>query len=91
MTLKHVETTISESAIRIRMADNSNQDLATEWVDISVPLSAPLGLPNSNGGSDIALGSLATRQFASIQLAVLRYVRDAIAQETQRLGGLART
>jgi hypothetical protein len=90
MPLQHVETTISETTIRIRYADHSDPAQATNWFAFEVPIGPDLMLPNHTGGRDIALGELPTRLFASIQLAALRYVRDAIGEETQRLAGLAR-
>jgi hypothetical protein len=91
MALHHVETTISETAIRMRLANNGDPLAATEWFEFSLPLTAPLTLPNNSGGAEIPIGPLHTRQLASIQLAALRYVRDAIGEETQRLASLART
>jgi hypothetical protein len=71
----------------MRYADNSDPTKAKEWFEFVVPI-APLSLPAANG--EISLGDHHTRLFASIQLAALRYVRDAIGDETQRLAGIAR-
>jgi hypothetical protein len=88
MSLQHIETTISETTIRMRYADHNDPAQATQWFAFEVPIGPGLTLPTHGG--DVALGALPTRLFASIQLAVLRYVRDAIGEETQRLAGLAR-
>lgn len=90
MVFEHVETTISGATIRMRLANHADPMKATEWVEFCVPADRKLSIPNSFG-QDNPLGALATRQLASIQLAVLRYVRDAIGEETQRLAGLSRT
>jgi hypothetical protein len=89
MTLRLIATTVTESEIRCRLADPT-PETGDKWVELSIPITVELSLPNPTGGPDIPLGSLATRQLASIQLAVLRYVRDAIGSETQRLAGLSR-
>src|SRR5205823_911958 len=83
MPLAIIETTISDSTIRMRLADNADPSAATEWVEFVVPL-APLTLPTV-GGQDVPLGPAEDRRLATIRLAALRYVRDAIGAETQRL------
>lgn len=88
MPLQHVETTISETTIRIRYADHHDPAQATQWFAFEVPIGPGLTLPTHSG--DIALGAISTRLFASIQLAALRSVRDLIGEETQRLASLAR-
>jgi hypothetical protein len=85
--MKLIETTVLETTVRMRYADNADPAKAKEWFAFEVPI-APLSLPSHSG--DIALGDHHTRLFASVQLAALRYVRDAIGEETQRLAGLAR-
>jgi hypothetical protein len=88
--MKHVETKISETAIRMRYASDSRPEAATEWLEFEVPL-APLGLPTPTGDARLgSLGGLHTQYLSSIQLAALRYVRDAVADETQRLESLGR-
>jgi hypothetical protein len=85
--MEHVETTILATTIRMRYANDPDRAKATEWFEFEVPI-APLSLPSASG--DIALGELRTRLLASVELATLRYVRDAIGAETQRLAGLGR-
>ena len=87
MALQHVETTITETSIRMRLANNADDMHVTEWIELFIPTTAQLSLPAVNG--DIPLGPLHTRQLGAIQLAVLRYVRDAIGEETQRLASLS--
>ena len=86
--MKHIETKISETTIRIRYANDPRPEAATEWFEFEVPL-APLGLPTPAEGAALgSLGSLHTQDLSSIQLAALGYVRDAIDEETQRLASL---
>ncbi len=87
MSFEHVETTISGATIRMRLANHADPLKATEWVELCVPTDGKLSLPNAYG-QDNPLGDLHTRRLASIQLAVLRHVRDAIGEETQRLASL---
>jgi hypothetical protein len=90
MPMKHIETKISETSIRIRYANEPRPEAATEWLEFEVPL-APLGLPTPSGDAALgSLGSLHTQFLSAIQLAALQYVRDAIGEETQRLEGLTR-
>jgi hypothetical protein len=84
--MKLIETTVLETTIRMRYADNADPAKAKEWFAFEVPI-GPLTLPTTSG--DVALGELHTRYFSSIQQAALRYVRDAIGDETQRLANLS--
>ena len=89
MILSHVQTTISESAIQMRLANDPDPAKASVWIDFAIPIGDHLMVPTPNG--TFHLGDIHTRQLSTIQLAALRYVRDAIGEETQRLGGLSRT
>jgi hypothetical protein len=86
MAMKLIETTVLETTVRMRYADHSDPAKAKEWFAFEVPI-APLTLPASGG--DIALGNHHIRHLGSIQQAALRYVRDAITDETQRLASLS--
>jgi hypothetical protein len=88
MPLQHVETTILGTSIRMRYANNADPAQATEWFAFEVPIDPGLTLPTAGG--EIPLGEIRTRFLASIELAALRRVRDAIGDETQRLGALGR-
>ena len=83
-----VETTIGETTIQMRYADNPDAAKASVWIDFSMPI-GELTLADSRG--DIPLGDIHTRQLATIQLAALRRVRDAIGEEIQRLSSLSRS
>jgi hypothetical protein len=38
MPMKHIETKISETSIRIRYANEPRPEAATEWLEFEVPL-----------------------------------------------------
>ncbi|MFZ0733110.1 MAG: hypothetical protein WAM79_12350, partial [Candidatus Sulfotelmatobacter sp.] len=69
MAMKLIETTVLETTVRMRYADNADPAKAKEWFAFEVPL-APLTLPSAGG--DHPLGALHTRYFSSIQQAALR-------------------
>ncbi|MGA8689318.1 MAG: hypothetical protein WB662_05230 [Methyloceanibacter sp.] len=87
MAMKHIQTTIGETTIHIRYASDPDAAKATEWLEFQVPIE-PLTVPAAGG--DFPLGDLQLRHLATIRLAALRYVRDAIGEETQRLSSLDR-
>jgi len=69
-----IETTISDTTVHMRYADNLDPEKAKEWVDFQVPLTG-LELPLE------PLGDIAERQFRLIQAAALRRVRELIDAE----------
>jgi hypothetical protein len=77
-----VETTIGESLVHLRFADDPNQSLF--WIDIQVPLSE-LKSPNEQ---DQPLTNLDMQYLAEVRLAALQYARAIIGAETQRLSAL---
>ena len=80
--MKLIETTISETTVHMTIADDADPEKAAEWLEFEVPL-APLMLDQHNPLKDPA-----TRHLAVTQRAALRYVRDLIGEETQRLSAL---
>lgn len=80
--MKLVKTSLSDAAIRMRLADDADPIKATQWIEFQVPLK-PLALPSPSG--DFALGDPLKRYFGSIQQAALRYARDVLGAETHRL------
>jgi hypothetical protein len=82
--MKLIKTTVSETTVRMRFADQSDAAEATQWVDFQVPLG---DLRSPKGQEE--LGDPETRYLAEIRLVALRFVRDAIDAETRRLAGLA--
>lgn len=84
--MEHIETTISAATIRMRYANDPDPVRATEWFAFEVPVGS-LKLP-VEGGPEPALGDPESRHLAAIRLAALRYVRDAIGDETRRLAHL---
>ena len=85
MALKLIETTILPTVVRMRYADQPDPASAVEWFEFQVPL-APLTAPIGPGEP---LGDPELRNVAEVRLAALRYVRDVISAETQRLSNLA--
>ena len=84
MALKLIETTVLETTVRMRYADDVDPAKATQWIDFQVPL-AELQSPNGR----VELGDPESRYLAEIRLAALRHARDVIGAETQRLSNLA--
>jgi hypothetical protein len=82
--MKLIETKILETTVRMRYADDADPAKASQWIDFQVPL-AELLSPNGR----VELGDPESRYLAEIRLVALRYVRDAIGAETQRLSSLA--
>jgi hypothetical protein len=83
--MKLIETKILGTTIRMRYADNADPLKATQWLDFQVPL-ADLSLPAVD--TEYPLGDPEKRYLGSIRQAALRYVRNVIAAETQRLASL---
>jgi hypothetical protein len=83
MDMTLVKTTISATDIRMRYADHANSKEATEWIDFQVPLEQ-LMIPDSGG--DNPVGDPELRFLGSVDQAALRYVRELISAEIQRLG-----
>jgi hypothetical protein len=82
--MKLVETKISETAVHMRYADNPDLAKANQWIDFQVPLDA---LKFLDHGGERALGNIEERYLGVIRVAALRYAREIIAAETQRLSG----
>jgi hypothetical protein len=82
MTLKIVETTVTEETVRVRIANNADPTKATRWVDIQAPVS------DLTVGHEAPLGIVKIRRLAAIHQAVLRYARDAIDAEIDALEAL---
>ena len=81
MTL--IETVVTETTVRMRYADNADASKAMNWIDFQVPIDKPT-LPPERELDDPELQFL-----AEIRQAALRYARDVITSETQRLASLA--
>jgi hypothetical protein len=76
-----VETKIAESTVRMRYADYDDAIQATEWIDFQVKI-ADLVHPRGRGDP---LGDPDLQFLSEVRLAALRYARDTIGDETQRL------
>lgn len=83
MTLKIVETTVTEAAVRVRFADDADPAKAIEWLDLRFPVSK---LESSKGNS---LGDPRKRTLAAIHQAALLFAQDVIDAETEKIAALA--
>jgi hypothetical protein len=72
--MKLIETTISETTIRMQYADDPDPEKAQEWLDFQVPLKG-MELPSG------PLGDSRERSLRLIQAAALRKVRDLVDDE----------
>jgi hypothetical protein len=78
-----IETALSETSVRMRFSDQEDISKAKHWLDFQVPLEKlslllerPLGDPEAHF-------------LAEIRQEALRYVRDVVSAETQRIANLA--
>jgi hypothetical protein len=83
--MKLIETTVTETVVRMRYADDDDSAKAKKWIDFQVPLAA-LSDPRTPGHP---LGDTDSRFLASVRLAALCYARDVISEEIQQLSRLA--
>jgi hypothetical protein len=80
--MKLIETAITETAVYMRYADDADPEKAEQWIDFQVPLEK-LELV------DRPLGDPELQFLAEVRQPALRYVRETVAAETQRLANLA--
>ncbi len=81
--MKLVETTVTETTIRLLLADNPDPALTASWIECQLPM-ASLKL-----GSGTAIGDPNIRRLALVHQAALHEARNAITAEIRRLEGLA--
>ena len=81
--MKHISTTVTETAVHMRYADAA--DAPKYWIDFQVPL-GELKLPAGVG--EELLGDPEKEHFAAVRQAALRFARELIGGETQRLAQL---
>lgn len=86
MPLQLVETRILADSVQMRYADNADPILASEYCEFRVRL-ANLTHPMVQGTPQ-PLGFPEEQFVSEVQLAALRYMRDVIGGETQRLQAL---
>lgn len=67
MPLAHVETTISETTIKMRYADHRDPAQATEWFAFEVPIGPGLTLP-THGDETFLLASLKAIESDNLRL-----------------------
>jgi hypothetical protein len=82
MPMQLIDTHISAKSVTMRLA-NDEPAAAAELVELMVPVER---LMLADGKTP--LGDLRQKRLVTIQLATLHYVRDAIADEIQRLSDL---
>lgn len=86
MPMQLIETKILPEVVQIRYADNPDPTLATEWCEFRIRL---VGLTHPMmRGAPQPLGPPEEQFVSEVQLAALRYMRDVIGEETQRLSAL---
>ena len=77
--MKLIETTISETTVRMRYADDADPAKATEWVDFQAK-NQDLKLPNGT-----TLTKPEPHPFAALKLAALRHVLGVVDAEIARI------
>lgn len=82
--MKLIETTLTGNTARLKLVSAESADLPY-WIDLQVPFA---GLKFSSPTGDYELGQPEKRYLGVIQVAALRYARDAISVEIQRLSNL---
>jgi hypothetical protein len=83
--MKLISTSLTETSIRMRYADHADPTKATQWFDFQVPLTELVD-PRSRGSqTPDPLGDPNQEYLGAVRLAALRYVRNLVGDETQRL------
>ena len=88
MAIQLVEMKFGDEEITGRLADGPAKETSKVWIEFRMPSDTNFPVPTVNG--DIPLGDYNNKRFVTVQQAILRYVRDAIGAETQRLAALER-
>lgn len=86
MALSLVSTTITDTHIKMRIADHKDTDKATQWLEFQVPLK-DLEITLS-ATAKMPLSDPEIVQLLEVHLAALRRARDVIGAETQRYAKL---
>ncbi len=86
MALSLVSTTITDTHVRMRLADHKEADKATQWLEFQVQLK-DLEVATS-ATNKMPLGDPEIAQLLEVHLAALRRARDVIGAETQRYSKL---
>jgi hypothetical protein len=99
--MKLVKTSVTDSTVWMRFADDDDPAKAKEWIDVQVPVNA-LKAPAKKLGmfaqADVdwgftkapspgALGALSGQPVGVVQLAALKYAKELIDQQIKALGG----
>jgi hypothetical protein len=83
--MKLLETAISETHVRMLLADADTKEAANQWIEFRVPVSALV----DQSGTKQPLGSPESHFVGGVQLAALFQALTVIADETQRLRSVA--
>jgi hypothetical protein len=83
MALAHIETSVSQAAVRVRYSDSIDATKAKEWIDVCVKFS-DLAMPSGAKVSEPEAHSL-----AGLRLTALLHVRAELNAEIQRLAQIA--
>jgi hypothetical protein len=81
-TTKIVETTLTASAVRMRLANDADPAKADEWVDLVIPIDR---LRRGSGEPIRSSADLESLDLATIQAIALHHARDVVAAEMARL------
>ncbi len=77
-----IATTISDTTVHMRYADNPDPAKAEGWLDFQVPINA-LSFADENG--EHALGNPNHRYLGTIRVAALRHARGLLDDEIRNL------
>ena len=84
MSMKLIETTVSETSVHMQLGDDADPERASEWLEFEVPLAGLVVDAEKN-----PLGGPEERPLAIIQRAALHHAQGAISAEIARLAVLA--
>jgi hypothetical protein len=83
--MKLISTSLTDTHIWMRYADNADPTKATQWFEFQVPL-ADLVHPSSRSSQAPVPLDVPDKEFVgAVRLAALRHVRNLVGGETQRL------
>jgi hypothetical protein len=82
--MKLIETTVSETTVRMQYADNADPEKATQWIDLQFRMA------DLKHGSGTPLPPVAPLKLAAIQAAALTRAQELIGEEMGRLLALVR-
>lgn len=98
--MKLVKTSVTESHVWLRFADNDDAAKAKEWIDVQAPVAALKAPPKKLGmfaqadvdwglekaPPPVSLGKPSSHQLRVVQVAALRHVKALIDEQIKALG-----